>query len=167
MTLNSRQSSLRSAFQPLQRLVGTEKWFQVRNPKKPSNATSNESLPNSFRKGLSLAKSLQKYQQRGKLLQWQVHLNLKDWRRWFHGFIGEGSRRHGIWSASYKAWFEVHEDVVTFPVDLTMTKKAEDHSCDLFKAVFHKHAEYSGAMTIPRKSGHTEFYVNFKTSIFG
>ncbi|KAF8804287.1 hypothetical protein BYT27DRAFT_7225417 [Phlegmacium glaucopus] len=33
--------------------------------------------------------------------------------------------------------------------------------CDSFKAVFDKHAEDSGAMTIPK------FYFNFKTSIFG
>ena len=44
---------------------------------KQLNATSNVSLPNSSRKGLSVARSLRKYQQRGKLLQWQVHLNLK------------------------------------------------------------------------------------------
>ena len=44
---------------------------------KQSNATSNELLPNSFQKGLSVAKSLWKYQQRGKLFQWQVHLSLK------------------------------------------------------------------------------------------
>ena len=75
-TVNSRPTILRSAFQPPQRLVGTEKWSL--NPKQ-SNAASNESLQtwNSFWKGLSVAKSLRKYQQRGKLLQWQVHLSLK------------------------------------------------------------------------------------------
>ena len=83
MTLNSRQASLRCVSQPPQRLVETEKWF--RNPK-TVECNFNESLPTSFRKGLSLAKSesLQRYQQRWKLLQWQVHLSLKDWRRWFH-----------------------------------------------------------------------------------
>ena len=38
-------------------------------------------------------------------------------------FFFSNLQAHGIGSASYKAWFEVLEDVVTFPVDLTMTKK--------------------------------------------
>jgi len=52
---------------------------------------------------------------------------------------------------------------VTFPVDSTMTKdsvkivlEAEYKLlclCDSFKVAFDKHAEDSGAMTIPSKSG--------------
>ena len=56
---------------------GLLEWKSGHAIQKQSNATSNELLPNSFRKGLSVAKSLWKYQQRGKLFHWQVHLSLK------------------------------------------------------------------------------------------
>jgi hypothetical protein len=52
---------------------------------------------------------------------------------------------------------------VTFPVDSTMTKESvkiileAEYKllclCDSFKAAFDKHAEDSGARTIPSKSG--------------
>ena len=55
------------------------------------------------------------------------------------------------------------EYVVTFPVDSTMTKESvkivleAEYKllclCDAFKAAFDKHAEDSGATTIPSKSG--------------
>ena len=50
---------------------------------------------------------------------------------------------------------------MTFPIDSMMTKESvkivleADYKllCDSFKAVFDKHAEDSGATTIPSKSG--------------
>ena len=76
---------------------------------------------------------------------------------------------------------------MTFPTDLTMTKESvkivleAEYKllclCDSFKAAFNKHAEDSGTTTIPSKLALiystsrtvivTEFYFNFKTSIFG
>ena len=49
--------------------------------------------------------SLQKYQQKGKLLQWQVHLSLKDWRRWFHWFHWWRQQKASLNAGSMFAFF--------------------------------------------------------------
>ena len=174
MTLNSQQASLRSAFRPPQRFVGTEKWF--RNPKNHRMQLQTNHCQIHFGRASrwsSLYGSINKIKREvitvASASESERLETLVSLVKAADGFTKCGIyvcllfpilQAHGIWSASYKAWFEGREDVVTFPVDLTMTKKLESVTFVLVThlkrlSISMLRTQASGAVTIPSKSGLT------------